>query len=247
MGLISRVSSRTYRDTMGFLYSNKTQNGSIEIQFDEKLNPAIFNPLFSHLGFKLLSCHTKVILQPKLLGGKGAFRQLMRNVGRTTTKSQNQSMARDLNGRRIRDVENEKRLAEWIENEAERKADREGERFDKLQKIARRSKKEEDRKTYLDASFDEESQKYMDMMSEAVEASLESAQKSRKELKRPAAYSEFKKRAKASKMSFGFDDEEFSDSSDEDENILKQKALNSIKNDDLKVPSSENSTQNSSS
>ena len=133
---------------MGFLYSTITANNSIEIKFNEKLDPAIFNPLFSSLGFKLLSCRTKVVLQPKLLGGKGAFRQLMRNVGRTTTKSQNQSMARDLNGRRIRDVENEKRLAEWIENEAERKAERDDERFQRLQKIARRSKKEEDRKTY---------------------------------------------------------------------------------------------------
>merc|ERR1712226_1823549 len=147
----------------------------------------------------------------------------MRNVGRTTTKSQNQSMARDLNGRRIRDVENEKRLAEWIENEAERKAERDDDRFQRLQKIARRSKKEEDRKTYLDASFDEESQQYMDMMSEAVEASLETAAKSNKNLKRPAGYTEFKKKAKNSKMSFGFDDEDLSDSSDEEQPEIIEK------------------------
>merc|ERR1712071_6323 len=222
MGLISRVSSRTYRPslcTMGFLYTHQHPNGSIEIQFNEKLKPEIFNPLFNKFGFKLLSCLTKVILQPKLSGGKGAFRQLMRNVGRTTTKSNNQSMARDLNGRRIRDVENEKRLAEWIENEAERKADRDGERFDKLQKIARRSKNEEERKTYLDASFDEESQKYMNMMSEAVEASMSAAdlQKSKKNMKRPAGYAEFKAHAKKHKTSFGFDESDFSDTSDEEE------------------------------
>ena len=69
-------------------------------------------------------------------------------------------MARDLNGRRIRDVENEKRLAEWIENEAERKAEKDGERFDKLQKIARRSRNEEERKTYSQLSrFDEVQQR----------------------------------------------------------------------------------------
>ena len=141
---------------MGFLYTHQNPNGSIEIQFNQKFNSQKFNSLFSKFGFKLLSCNKKVILQPKLAGGKGAFRQLMRNVGRTTTKSNNQSMARDLNGRRIRDVENEKRLAEWIENEAERKAEKDGERFDKLQKIARRSRNEEERKTYSQLSrFDE--------------------------------------------------------------------------------------------
>jgi hypothetical protein len=204
---------------MGFLYSHQHPNGSIEIQFNEKLKPEIFNPLFNKHGFKLLSCLTKVILQPKLSGGKGAFRQLMRNVGRTTTKSNNQSMARDLNGRRIRDVENEKRLAEWIENEAERKAERDGERFDRLQKIARRSKNEEERKTYLDASFDEESQKYMDMMAEAVEVSLTAAdiKRSNKHLKRPAGYAAFKAHAKKHKTSFGFDESDFSDTSDEEE------------------------------
>ena len=133
---------------MGLLYTQTHQNGSLTFQFSEKFNAEIFNPIFVPFGFRLSKCCTTVVLQPRLFGGKGAFRQLMRNVGRTTTKSQNQSMARDLNGRRIRDVENEKRLAEWIENEAERRAERDDERFQRLQKMARRSKKEEDRKTY---------------------------------------------------------------------------------------------------
>ena len=72
---------------------------------------------------------------------------------------------------------------------------------------------------YLDASFDEESQKYMDMMSEAVEASLTAAdiQKSNKDLKRPAGYAAFKAHAKKHKTSFGFDESDFSDTSDEEE------------------------------
>merc|ERR1712071_723140 len=242
MGLISRVSSRTYRPslcTMGFLYTHQHPNGSIEIQFNEKLKPEIFNPLFNKFGFKLLSCLTKVILQPKLSGGKGAFRQLMRNVGRTTTKSNNQSMARDLNGRRIRDVENEKRLQDWCDGEGERRVEREEDRKKRLEKMAKRATDEQQRKTYLDANFDEESQVMMDMMDNAVSASMvmteelnttvETLNKTIKQLKRPASYNEGKKLAKKSKkMSFGFDEDDFSSSEEEDEDTLRLKAIGTI-------------------
>ena len=59
----------------------------------------------------------------------------------------------------------------------------------------------------------------MNMMSEAVEASMSAAdlQKSKKDLKRPAGYAEFKAHAKKHKTSFGFDESDFSDTSDEEE------------------------------
>merc|ERR1711879_70691 len=111
--------------------------------------------------------------------------------------------------------------------------------------------------TYLDASFDQDSQEMMDMMSEAVEASLDEMKKSKKELKRPAGYEGFKKKAKnyAKKPKFGFDEEDFTDSDESDEEILQSKRVSSLENkqtepandsDDVKVPSNDNSGKISS-
>lgn len=52
-----------------------------------------------------------------LLGGKGGYGSLLRNAAKTKIKLNDQSSNRTLNGRRIRDTENEKRLMEWLRRE----------------------------------------------------------------------------------------------------------------------------------
>ena len=78
----------------------------------------------------------------------------------------------------------------------------------------------------------------MDMMAEAVESSLDQLDKksiSKSGSKRPAGYSDFKRNSKLTKTSFGFDDDELSDSSDEE---VTSKPVSS---NSQKVPSSGNS------
>jgi len=225
---------------MGLLYKTVAPNGALEIVYNSPINPLNLPKwLVNSPGLIFNSSRTKITVQPRLCGGKGAFRQLMRNVGRTTTRSNNQSMARDLNGRRIRDVENEKRLQDWCDGEEDRRKDREEERKARLEKMAKRATDEQERKTYLDANFDGESQAMMDMMEESVNASfaitqelnsnIESLNKTIKQLKRPAAYNESKKVVKRTRRAaFGFDEDDFSSSDDEDEETLRLKAMGSI-------------------
>merc|ERR1712168_1530894 len=112
------------------------------------------------------------------------------------------------------------------------------ERKKRLEKMAKRATDEQQRKTYLDANFDEESQVMMDMMDSAVSASMvmteelnttvETLNKTIKQLKRPASYNE-KIAKKSKKMSFGFDEDDFSSSSEEeDEDTLRLKAMGTI-------------------
>lgn len=119
---------------MTLLYKTTKSNGSLEFQYSDKLQPGL--AVFSVPGVHLHACLTKVTISPVLLGGKQGFRQLMRHVGRSTTRSNNQSMARDLNGRRLRDIENEQRLTEYVETAHEREQEADQERLNRLEKIA---------------------------------------------------------------------------------------------------------------
>lgn len=208
---------------MGLLYKTIHNNGSLELCYSKPLNPQNIQKLLCQPGISLSSCLTILSIQPTLSGGKGAFRQLMRNVGRTTNKSNNQSMARDLNGRRIRDVENEKRLQDWVEGAQDREQERDEERKARLEKMAKNASDEKRVKTYLDASFDEESTRMMEAMDEAVQISLKTTSmleeqigtlgKTITELKRPAGYEAYRKQKKRARAAtgFAFDDETFSD------------------------------------
>lgn len=80
----------------------------------------------------------------RLIGGKGGFGALLRG-GAGRRRTQNQDACRDLSGRRLRDVENEKKLAEWYKEEKERELERMAEKYAK-------------KKAYEEATrFDEES------------------------------------------------------------------------------------------
>ena len=67
----------------------------------------------------------KMRLRKGMLGGKGGFGAMLKGsqAGRKTT---NFESCRDLNGRRLRSVNNERRLAEWRKEREER--EREGKR-----------------------------------------------------------------------------------------------------------------------
>lgn len=49
----------------------------------------------------------------KVLGGKGGFASNLRSI--QVEKTSNNEACRDLNGRRLRDINNEKKLKKWLE------------------------------------------------------------------------------------------------------------------------------------
>ncbi|ERE72952.1 putative UPF0667 protein C1orf55 like protein [Cricetulus griseus] len=73
-------------------------------------------------------------LEPRLCGGKGGFGSMLRALGAQIEKTTNREACRDLSGRRLRDVNHEKAMAEWVKQQAEREAEKEQKRLERLQR-----------------------------------------------------------------------------------------------------------------
>ncbi|XP_015267345.1 PREDICTED: phosphatidylinositol-glycan biosynthesis class F protein isoform X1 [Gekko japonicus] len=73
-------------------------------------------------------------LEPRLCGGKGGFGSMLRALGAQIEKTTNREACRDLSGRRLRDVNQEKAMAEWVKQQAEREAEKEQRRLERLKR-----------------------------------------------------------------------------------------------------------------
>ncbi|NP_001084858.1 replication stress response regulator SDE2 [Xenopus laevis] len=82
---------------------------------------------------KLQDGHTYSI-EPRLCGGKGGFGSMLRALGAQIEKTTNREACRDLSGRRLRDVNHEKAMAEWTKKQADREAEKEQRRLERLQR-----------------------------------------------------------------------------------------------------------------
>ncbi|KAM6946378.1 splicing regulator SDE2 [Aplochiton taeniatus] len=73
-------------------------------------------------------------LEPRLCGGKGGFGSMLRALGAQIEKTTNREACRDLSGRRLRDVNHEKEMADWLKKQADREAEKEQRRMERLQR-----------------------------------------------------------------------------------------------------------------
>ncbi|XP_073412492.1 splicing regulator SDE2 [Dendrobates tinctorius] len=73
-------------------------------------------------------------IEPRLCGGKGGFGSMLRALGAQIEKTTNREACRDLSGRRLRDVNHEKAMAEWIKKQAEREDEKEQRRLERLKR-----------------------------------------------------------------------------------------------------------------
>ncbi|XP_051939936.1 splicing regulator SDE2 [Hippocampus zosterae] len=73
-------------------------------------------------------------LAPRLPGGKGGFGSMLRALGAQIEKTTNREACRDLSGRRLRDVNHEKEMGEWLKRQADREADKERRRAERLER-----------------------------------------------------------------------------------------------------------------
>ncbi|XP_075060441.1 splicing regulator SDE2 [Mixophyes fleayi] len=73
-------------------------------------------------------------VEPRLCGGKGGFGSMLRALGAQIEKTTNREACRDLSGRRLRDVNHEKAMAEWIKKQADREAEKEQRRLERLKR-----------------------------------------------------------------------------------------------------------------
>ncbi|XP_043496165.1 replication stress response regulator SDE2 [Polistes fuscatus] len=112
----------------------------------------------------------RATIVPKLFGGKGGFGSMLRAIGAQIEKTTNREACRDLSGRRLRDINEEKRLKSWIEKQAEHKKEAAERRKRKLERLCAEPKHE-----FKDQNYEKRRSTVSEMIEEAVEQGLKCA------------------------------------------------------------------------
>ncbi|KFP75186.1 Protein SDE2, partial [Acanthisitta chloris] len=107
-------------------------------------------------------------LEPRLCGGKGGFGSMLRALGAQIEKTTNREACRDLSGRRLRDVNHEKAMAEWVKKQAEREAEKEQRRLERLQR-----KLAEPRHTFTDPEYEQQYREMAERQEESIRIGLQ--------------------------------------------------------------------------
>ncbi|XP_065171325.1 splicing regulator SDE2-like [Atheta coriaria] len=107
---------------------------------------------------------------PKLVGGKGGFGSMLRAIGAQIEKTTNREACRDLSGRRLRDINEEKRLKAWIDKQATREQEAEDKKQKKLERLVQKPKVE-----FKDDTYDKERSELPERLEDAVTQGMEAA------------------------------------------------------------------------
>ncbi|NXF33156.1 SDE2 regulator, partial [Nyctibius bracteatus] len=107
-------------------------------------------------------------LEPRLCGGKGGFGSMLRALGAQIEKTTNREACRDLSGRRLRDVNHEKAMAEWVKQQAEREAEKEQRRLERLQR-----KLAEPKHCFTDPDYEKQCREMAERLEDAVREGLQ--------------------------------------------------------------------------
>jgi len=75
-----------------------------------------------------------------LCGGKGGFGSMLRAIGAQIEKTTNRDACRDLTGRRLRDINAEKRIKNWIRRKAELEKEKARQKREKLERLTQQPK-----------------------------------------------------------------------------------------------------------
>ncbi|KAG6443673.1 replication stress response regulator SDE2 [Manduca sexta] len=160
---------------------------------------------------ELENINNVVRLSSKLIGGKGGFGSMLRAIGAQIEKTTNREACRDLSGRRLRDINEEKRLRKWLEGQEER----EREAADRKQKKLERLIAEPKIDVKINPEYEKERRALPDRVSAAVDAGWQTASTSDNSLKRKAEIE--KSKAKKKKLWIDADLSDCSSLSDDDD------------------------------
>ena len=152
-------------------------------------------------------------ITPRLFGGKGGFGSMLRAIGAQIEKTTNREACRDLSGRRLRDINEEKRLKLWMEKQAKRAEEAEERKKKKLEKLCSEPKHE-----FKDQQYDKERSALIERVSDAVEEGFKATTSSNLKRTTETELENIKKKRKIT-LGFGLDlDSDELDSSDDDSN-----------------------------
>jgi hypothetical protein len=145
---------------------------------------------------------------PRIPGGKGGFGSMLRAIGAQIEKTTNREACRDLSGRRLRDINEEKRyilmqlklfpltltkicrLKNWINNKAELEKERKEKRRKKLERMV-----EEPKVDFKDSKYEAAMSEMTEKVASALEQGLKATAGS-SGVKRPAETVEKAKKKK---------------------------------------------------
>lgn len=114
---------------------------------------------------------SKVRVKLRLLGGKGGFGSMLRAIGAQIEKTTNREACRDLSGRRLRDINEEKRLKAWLEKQKIEPENPDEKFKKKISKLLAKPKHEFKDDTYMKERTD-----LTERVDEAVEQGFKRAQ-----------------------------------------------------------------------
>lgn len=118
-----------------------------------------------------LMCNdAKVNVHLRLLGGKGGFGSMLRAIGAQIEKTTNREACRDLSGRRLRDINEEKRLKAYLEKQADCENDEAEKRAKKIAKLRAQPKHE-----FKDDEYFNARSSLVEDVSDALEEGLKNA------------------------------------------------------------------------
>ncbi|KAG7204082.1 hypothetical protein KM043_001933 [Ampulex compressa] len=149
-----------------------------------------------------------VTLSPKLLGGKGGFGSMLRAIGAQIEKTTNREACRDLSGRRLRDINEEKRLKAWIEKQSKREEEAAERKKKKLDRLCATPKHE-----FKDQNYDRDRSLLAERVGDAVEEGFKAASGSGTKRK---ITEEFKPNKRKTLLDFEIDSDELGTSDDSD-------------------------------
>ncbi|XP_063387902.1 splicing regulator SDE2 [Cydia fagiglandana] len=154
----------------------------------------------------------------KLVGGKGGFGSMLRAIGAQIEKTTNREACRDLSGRRLRDINEEKRLRKWLEGQEEREREAAERKQKKIERLIAEPKID----VNLHPSYERERQELPERVSAALDAGWQAAGSSN-ETGQKRKLAEEKTKAKKKKL---WIDAELSDCSSlsEDEEEVERKS-----------------------
>ncbi|XP_061088088.1 splicing regulator SDE2 [Conger conger] len=109
-------------------------------------------------------------LEPRLCGGKGGFGSMLRALGAQIEKTTNREACRDLSGRRLRDVNHEKEMADWLKKQADREAEKEQRRLERLQR-----KLAEPKHYFSDPAYEKQCHDMSERMEESIKRGLQAS------------------------------------------------------------------------
>lgn len=100
----------------------------------------------------------------RLAGGKGGFGSMLRAIGAQIEKTTNREACRDLSGRRLRDINEEKRLKEYLEKKANEEEEASSKIAKKIERLRSKPKHE-----FKDDEYFQARSNLLEDVSEALE------------------------------------------------------------------------------